>query len=136
MQAAAKTPVISASATNETTTGMRVEWAETGWLTGASGLKQVEKNRLAPHVVDGASDGTCAGTGKVGGIRMHPPDHIGSPIDFAGVGMGGDISDQTIETRHGGEGGGCLFTGESAGGGEDAIVHAAPVVKQVADSCL
>ncbi len=37
MQAAAKTPVISASATKETTTGMRVELAETGWLVGASG---------------------------------------------------------------------------------------------------
>ncbi len=39
MRAAAKTPAISASATKETTTGMRVEWAETGWLTGASGSK-------------------------------------------------------------------------------------------------
>ncbi len=30
------------------------------------------KNRRASHVVDGAGDGTCVGTGKVGGIRMHP----------------------------------------------------------------
>ncbi len=36
MRAAAKTPAISASATKETTTGMRVEWTETGWLSGAS----------------------------------------------------------------------------------------------------
>ncbi len=68
MRAAAKTPAISASATKETTTGMRVEWAETGWLTGAS--VRGEEIRRAPnaHVVDGAGDGTCAGTGKVGGI--------------------------------------------------------------------
>ncbi len=65
---------------------------------------QGEKNRRAPHVVDGAGDGTCAVTGKVGGIRMHPQDHIGSPIDLAGIGMGGDIAKKTIETRHGGEG--------------------------------
>jgi hypothetical protein len=37
MREAVKTPAISASATKETTTGMRVECAETGWLRGASG---------------------------------------------------------------------------------------------------
>ncbi len=58
--------------------------------------------RRAPHIVDGAGDGTCAGTGKVGGIRMHLQDHVGSPIDLAGIGMGGDIAKKTIETRHSG----------------------------------
>jgi hypothetical protein len=59
---------------------------------------------------------------------MYPQDHIGSPIDLAGIGMGGDISKKTIEARHSGEGRGCLFAGEGAGGGKDAAVHAAPVV--------
>jgi hypothetical protein len=40
--------------------------------------------------VDKADDETCAGMGKVGGIRMHPQDYIGSPIDLAGIGMGRD----------------------------------------------
>jgi hypothetical protein len=34
MRAAAKRPPYSASATNEQTTGMRVEWVEMGWLMG------------------------------------------------------------------------------------------------------
>jgi hypothetical protein len=59
---------------------------------------------------------------------MYPQDHIGSPIDLAGIGMGGDVAKKTIEARHGGEGRGCLFTGEGAGGGKYAVVHAAPVV--------
>ncbi len=96
---------------------------------GGVGVRGEEVRRAAhAHVVDGAGDGTCAGTGKVGGIRMHPQDHIGSPIDLAGIGMGGDIAEKTVETRHGGEGRGCLFAGEGAGGGKDAAVHAAPVV--------
>ena len=36
MRAAAKSPAYSASATNEQTTGIRVEWAEMGWLRVAS----------------------------------------------------------------------------------------------------
>ncbi len=71
-----------------------------GWGVGVDG----EEICRAPHVVDGAGDRTCAGTGKVGGIQMYPQDHIGRPIDLAGIGMGGDISKKTIETRHGGKG--------------------------------
>ena len=108
-----------------------------GVVDGGFGVRGEEIRRAAhAHVVDGAGDGTCAGTGKVGGIRMHPQDHIGSPIDLAGIGMGGDIAEKTIETRHGGEGRGCLFAGEGAGGGKDAAVHAASVVQQVADGYL
>ena len=73
----------------------------------------------APHVVYGACKRTCAGTGKVGGVRMDPQDHIGS---LAAIGMRGDIAQKTIETRNSGEGRGCLFTGEGAGGGEDPMV--------------
>ncbi len=99
-------------------------------------FSQGAQGRLDGVVVEGAGDGTCAGTGKVGGIRMHPQDHIGSPIDLAGIRMGGDIAKKTIETRHGGKGRGCLFAGEGAGGGKDAAVHAASVVQQVADGYL
>jgi hypothetical protein len=67
---------------------------------------------------------------------MHPQDHIGSPIDLAGIGVGGDIAEKPIKTRHGGEGRGCLFAGEGAGGGKDATVHAASVVQQVAAGYL
>jgi hypothetical protein len=41
MRAAAKRPPYSASATKEHTTGMRVEWVETGWLMGSSARKVV-----------------------------------------------------------------------------------------------
>ncbi len=34
MRVAAKSPAYSASATNEQMTGIRVEWAEIGWLRG------------------------------------------------------------------------------------------------------
>ncbi len=67
---------------------------------------------------------------------MHPQNLIGSPIDLAGIGMGGDIAQKTIKTRHGGKGRGCLFAGESTGGGKDAAFHAASVVQQVADGYL
>jgi hypothetical protein len=77
--------------------------------------------RRASYVVDGSGDGTCAGTGKVGGVRMYPQDHIGSPIDLAGIGMGGDAANKTIDARHGGEGRGYLFTGEGTGGGEPSM---------------
>ncbi len=98
-------------------------------VDGGFGVRGEEIRRAAhAHVVDGAGDRTCAGTGKVGGIRMHPQDHIGSPIDLAGIGMREDIAKKTIETRHGGKGRGCLFAGDGAGGGKDAAVHAAPVV--------
>jgi hypothetical protein len=46
--------------------------------------------------------------------------------------MRGDEAKETVKTGHGREGGGSLFSGEDAGGGEDASVHAAPVVEQVA----
>ncbi len=59
---------------------------------------------------------------------MHPQDHIGSPIDLAGIGMGGDVAKKTIEARHSGKGTGCLFAGEDAGSEKDAAVHAAPVL--------
>ncbi len=108
-----------------------------GMVDGGFGVRG-EEIRRAPHahVVDGVGDGSCAGTGKIGGIRMYPQDHIGSPIDLVGIGMGGDIAQKTIETRHGGEGRGCPFAGEGAGGRKDTAVHAASVVQQVADGYL
>jgi hypothetical protein len=36
MRAEAKVPAYSASATKEQTMGMRVQWVEMGWLSGAS----------------------------------------------------------------------------------------------------
>jgi hypothetical protein len=95
---------------------------------GASGLLIIAKNGGVPHIVDGACDGTCAGTGKVGGVRMYWQDHIGSPINLADIGMGEDLAKKTIGAIHSGEGKGCLFIGEGAGGGEDSVVHAAPIV--------
>ena len=106
-----------------------------GVVEGSLGVDGKEVDG-APHVVYGACDRTCTGTGKVGGIRMDPQDHIGSSIDLAAIGMRGDIAQKTIETRHSGEGRGCLFIGEGAGGGEDPVVHAVPLVKLVADGYL
>ncbi len=63
---------------------------------------------------------------------MDAKDHIGSPIDLAFIQMGGDESKKTVKTGHGGEGRGGLFRGEDACRGEDARVHAAPVLEQVA----
>jgi len=63
---------------------------------------------------------------------MDAQDHIGSPIDLAPIRMGRDKAEETVETGHGGEGGGDLFGGESTGRGEDASVNAAPVIEQVA----
>ncbi len=63
---------------------------------------------------------------------MDAKDHIGSPIDLASIWMGGDEAKKTVKAGHGGEGGGGLFRGEGACRGEDARVHAAPVVEQVA----
>ena len=41
IRAAAKRPPYSASATNEHTTGIRVEWVEMGWLMGPSARKVI-----------------------------------------------------------------------------------------------
>jgi hypothetical protein len=63
---------------------------------------------------------------------MDAKDHIGSPIDLASIRMGGDEPKKTVKAGHGGEGGGGLFRGEGACSGDDARVHAAPAVEQVA----
>jgi hypothetical protein len=59
MRAAAKTPAISPSATNETTTGMQVELGGDRVVELGFGV-DCGKIRRAPHVVDGAGEGTCA----------------------------------------------------------------------------
>ncbi len=46
MRLAAKSPAYSASATNEQTTGIRVEWVEIGWLRGASSEWSPRKREL------------------------------------------------------------------------------------------
>jgi hypothetical protein len=63
---------------------------------------------------------------------MDAKDHIGSPKDLASIRMGGDEAKKAVKAGHGGEGGGGLFRGEGACRGDDARVHAAPVVEQVA----
>jgi hypothetical protein len=77
-----------------------------------------------PEVMKGAG----AGWGEIGRIRMDPQDHIGSPIDLPDIRMGGDKTEQTVETGDSGEGRGRLFRGEGTGCQKDAGVHAATVV--------
>jgi hypothetical protein len=66
---------------------------------------------------------------------MDAKDHIGNPIDLAFIRMRGDEAEETVEAGNGREGGRCLFGGKGAGGGEDASIHAATVVQQVAERC-
>ena len=63
---------------------------------------------------------------------MDAKDHIGSPIYLAPIRMGRDEAEETVETGHGGEGGGGLLCGKSTGRSEDASVNTATVVQQVA----
>jgi hypothetical protein len=122
------------------------------------GVVHEEGHRWASHVVGGASDGSSSGTGKVGGVQMDAQDHIGwtqlgdervwrrrlrmdaqdhirCPIDLASIRMRRDKGQETVQAGHGGEGGGGLFCGESAGRGEDTSVNAAPVAS-IASSLL
>ncbi len=100
-----------------------------GVVDGGFGVRGEEiRGAAQAHVVGGAGDKTCVGTGKVGGIRIHPQDHIESPIDLASIEMGGDIAKKTIEARNDEEGRGCQFAGKGAFGGKDAAVHAASVL--------
>ena len=96
------------------------------------GVVREEGHRWAAHVVGGASDGPSSGTGEVGSVRMDAQYHVGCPIDLASIRMRRDKGQETVKAGHSGEGGGGLFRGESAGRSEDASVHAAPVVEQVA----
>jgi hypothetical protein len=72
----------------------------------------------------GASDESSSGTEKVGCVRMGEKDRIGSPIDLASIWMRENEAEETVKAS--------LFSGESAGGGKDASVHAALVVEQIA----
>jgi hypothetical protein len=63
---------------------------------------------------------------------MDAKDHIGIPIDLASIRMRGDEAKETVKVDHGKEGSGDLFSGERAGGRQDASVHTAPTVEQVA----
>jgi hypothetical protein len=63
---------------------------------------------------------------------MDAQDHIGSPIDLAPIRMGRDKAEETVETGHGGEGGGGLLGCKGTGRSEDASVNTATVVEQVA----
>jgi hypothetical protein len=55
---------------------------------------------------------------------MDAKDHIGSSTDLASIRMRGDEAKETVKAGHGREGGGRLFSGEDAGGSEDASVNA------------
>ncbi len=81
-----------------------------------------------PEVMEGAGYRAGAGSGEIGRIRMDPQDHIGSPIDLPAIRMGGDKTEQTVDTGDSGEGRGRLFGGEGTGGLKDAGVHAAAVL--------
>jgi hypothetical protein len=63
---------------------------------------------------------------------MDAQDHIGSPIDLAPIRMGRDKAEETVETGHGGKGGGGLLGCKGTGRSEDASVNTATVVQQVA----
>ena len=96
------------------------------------GVVGEEGRRVVAHVMGRASDGPSSGTGEIRRIRMDAQNHLGGPIDFAPIRMGRDEAEETVKAGHGGEGGGDLFGGERAGGGEDARVYTPPVVEEVA----
>ncbi len=121
MREEAKAPAYSASATIEQTTGMRVEWDEIGWLSGA--LSSMSPRRCVPT-------GDTAGrrAGEVRGVREAAENHLGRSVDLSSVGVDGGVAEETVETGHGVGGGVRLLGRKSAGGGQEAGIYGTTVV--------
>ncbi len=58
---------------------------------------------------------------------MDAQNHFGGPKDFAPIRMGRDKAKETVKAGHGGEGGGCLFRGESTGGQRSEVIKQAMI---------
>jgi hypothetical protein len=85
MREEAKAPAYSASATNEQTTGMRVEWDDIEWLRSSIG-EVAEKVRAA-------GDASGGRAGEVGGVGEAAENHLGRAKDFSSVGVGGGVAE-------------------------------------------
>ncbi len=94
MRPAAKSSAYSASATNEQTTGIRVEWMEMGWLSGASSLWSLRKWVLPATL-------PARGSGKVGGVGERVEDYLGGAEYFPPVRVGGGVPEEAVEAGHG-----------------------------------
>ncbi len=120
MRAAEKRPAYSVSKADEHTTGMRVEWAEMGWLRKMDWLGIVTV--IAAEEVMAVSDAAGVRARQVRYARHDPKDHVGGTVNLVPIGMGGDEAEQTLKAKHCTLGGVGLLGGKRASGSEDVGV--------------
>ena len=123
MREEAKAPAYSASATNEQTTGMRVECGV--------GRDRVVEGSVVIEVakkVRAARDTPGRRAGEVGSVGEAAENHLGRAVDFPSVGVGGGVAEETVETGHGFGGGVRLLGRKCTGSGQEAGVYSTTVV--------
>ena len=78
--------------------------------------------------VRAAGDTAGRRAGEVGGVGEAAENHLGRSENLSSVGMGGGVSEETVETGHGFGGGVRLLGRKCAGGGQEAGIDGTTVV--------
>ena len=117
---------------------LRHEGADDGNAGAVGGDGVVEWGVVAevPEEMVTAGNTAGAGSGQVRRVGETAQYHVGSAEDFPTVGVGGGVTEETVETDNGGGGRGGLFGSQGTCGGEDAGIHCPTIVKQIANGYL
>ena len=78
--------------------------------------------------VRAACDASGGRAGEVGCVGEAAENHLGGAVNFASVGVGGGVAEETVETGHGAGGGMRLLGSESTGGWQEAGIDGSAVV--------
>ena len=109
----------------------RTDNGDTGRMQGNWGIKEGGVVRPG-QMVKGPGHASSVGPGKERGITEHVEGHGRGPEDLDPVAVHRRKAKKTVQVGHGREGGGGLCAGQRTGGGEEAAVHTAPVIQEIA----